>query len=648
MFSRRLLMETLESRELPASFGVPWANSDVTLSYLPDGSSVSTMNSNLQQSLGQDFSEEEWKREILLAFQKWSEVSDLSIGVVRDNGAALGSTGRWQSDSRFGDIRIGGANLGSNQLAIGTPSDPGLAGTRAGDILLNTGYSFKESYDLHSVFLHEAGHSLGLGNSSNPVDAMYSQYIGQRTTLSARDISAIRALYGERQPDQHEPNLGNHVTNRAANLGLVDNRSTIQLVYGDLTTNTDVDLYSFLTPNQYGQSNQDIQVKLQTAGLSLLNAKVRVYFLENGNEVEVANATIDPKALGDGETTVKFSGNDDDDDGQRQYFIRVERADDTDFGIGKYAIGVSYLENDQFDSANLLTLEGGVRPVLLNNDTAGNDTLTTATALAPTSVSSVLPKSRSEALASFSAVTDKDVYRIKAPTGTGNRVLTVNTQVLDGLDSGITIEVLTASGQTINTSTLTNINGTRTVQVDGLTPGATYFVRLAASELGNYRLTADFTTQTTNMATFADGSLPVGTTSITDTLYIARAQLMQFNLGAVAANAPVGTAVRMTFLDAANNTILSVQSNVGDVNSTQQVLLRPGEYRVRIELIHPGWWSGDVRIIITGNRLDDPIGARPTDPTFNPTYPHPFDPGKHWFPGGTVSINPFYWLTLLR
>jgi hypothetical protein len=49
--------------------------------------------------------------------------------------------------------------------------------------------------DLFSVALHETGHALGLGHSSNPGAVMYPYYRMQ-TGLTSDDIAGIQALYG--------------------------------------------------------------------------------------------------------------------------------------------------------------------------------------------------------------------------------------------------------------------------------------------------------------------------------------------------------------------------------------------------------------------------------------------------------------------
>ena len=58
-----------------------------------------------------------------------------------------------------------------------------VAGTRTGDIILNSNYNFGvgpvSPRDLYTVFLQEAGHALGVGNSPNPASAMYEFYQGR-------------------------------------------------------------------------------------------------------------------------------------------------------------------------------------------------------------------------------------------------------------------------------------------------------------------------------------------------------------------------------------------------------------------------------------------------------------------------------------
>lgn len=52
-------------------------------------------------------------------------------------------------------------------------------------------------YDLQTVYLHELGHALGLGHSSDAQAVMYAYYTGARCALSQDDIDGVSALYPE-------------------------------------------------------------------------------------------------------------------------------------------------------------------------------------------------------------------------------------------------------------------------------------------------------------------------------------------------------------------------------------------------------------------------------------------------------------------
>ena len=69
----------------------------------------------------------------------------------------------------------------------------------AGDIHFDDDepYKYKQGrgFELTSVTLHEAGHSLGLGHDKFTSSIMYPWYSGQ-TTLGPNDIARIKNLYG--------------------------------------------------------------------------------------------------------------------------------------------------------------------------------------------------------------------------------------------------------------------------------------------------------------------------------------------------------------------------------------------------------------------------------------------------------------------
>src|SRR5262249_30252184 len=139
-------------------------------------------------------------------------------------------------------------------LAITVPPDPFLAGTLSGDMFLNSSFAFDGS-TLFPILLHEAGHAFGLDHSTDPNSPMYSEF-NQRTELTPGDISNLQDLYGARSPDAHEGHNGNDTFATATPIRYPRGRNTYRgetplVVYGDITTNQDVDFFSVRTLDRY-------------------------------------------------------------------------------------------------------------------------------------------------------------------------------------------------------------------------------------------------------------------------------------------------------------------------------------------------------------------------------------------------------------
>ena len=195
----QLTFESLERRETPAQFGLPWGDAmHLTTSFAPMALRPSTSQAIFKPILTRSWGHGAWQSAVLRAMQTWSEAAGVNIGLTADKGVAFGAPGDLQGDPRMGDIRVGGFRMSPDVMAISSPPSSGLAGTIAGDIFINTQANFTPQ-SLYAAALHEVGHSLGVPNSTNPRSVMYTQIHGN-TALAAEDVQAIRARSTGRGP----------------------------------------------------------------------------------------------------------------------------------------------------------------------------------------------------------------------------------------------------------------------------------------------------------------------------------------------------------------------------------------------------------------------------------------------------------------
>ncbi|MBY0228928.1 MAG: matrixin family metalloprotease [Gemmataceae bacterium] len=589
---RRLLgVELLEPRDVPATWGNPWPDTRLTISFAPDGTDIGGQASSLMRRLDSLAPRDVWQREMLRAFQAWSAIAGVEFGVVADGGQAFGTAGQPMGDSRFGDIRIGGGSFGPGVLAFSSPFDI-AAGTWSGDLRVNLDAMKPGGPDLYTMFLQEAGHILGIGHSPDPGSVMFEEYGDPRAGLSAGDIAAVQALYGKRDkgPD------GNETPATATNLGLLkDSGGVLALqAQGALDRAGDVDCYRFTAPTLTGA----FTLTLQRRGTSLLTPRVTLYD-SAGKLVGVAESR-DPMG-GDLVLTVSRLAP------LASYTVKVEAAGD--FATGAYSLRMESLPVVNSLLGGLLGTVREVGETLTENDLHLNDTLFTASAL---NLSGVLPtESRFEVAykASISDSWDKDYYRLDVPTGAGPVL-----QVMAWGTSGSfvpKVTLLDGQGRAVAVTVLTREDGTTAFQLEGVKAGETYFLKVEAEtkgKTGNYFLGADFRETATKLDAFASGTLGAAKSG---TLVVKRAGLMHFVLSSEAGGAKVEV------LDAGGKVLRSATAQAGQAASLT-VDLRPGTYSVRVTPL-----AGSARFSLKGILLTDPIGPQAEDPAGDPSQPPP-------------------------
>jgi hypothetical protein len=641
-------VEALEDRTTPTQFGNPWTDpTHLTLSFAPDGTRVLGLPSRAQASLARTMTPAVWQKAILRAVQSWSEVANLSVGLVADGGQAFGATGPAQSDPRFGDIRVGGIPMGMDALAATVPPDPFIVGSLAGDLFINTRATFTYNA-LYRVALHEVGHALGLAPSSDPASVMFNTF-NQNLVLSSSDVAAIRALYGSRPADPNEGSNGNDSIDRATRVrepGSYDGRTPL-VAYGDITTRGDVDVFEVRSPSHY---QGPITFRLQTTGVSLLAARMVVM---DRNGLVLGSTTGTGPRGGVLSLTLNRS------DPGEKYYVRVLATPGAFHGVGRFALGITFdrllrptatpigqvlrgpfdsLEADEIEEV-FLDPDGG----FYDDDGGADDEANAAAGLPP--VPGFPDNTRYGITASLAATADADFYSVRAPQTQDNTVvLTATVRAIGPNGSTPRIQVFRVVDEVgpvlepLETTILANGNGSFTIQAVGVPANTDYVLRIGdATNPGNYALDVSFLTRAAEIQTFSSGTVNNGS-YLNSILYVGRSQVFGLALSAIG---PAGVTVQLSIVNALGQTVFSMTGATGDTVTSTTVLLPPGQYSLRVATTGP---AGAVQFRIDGGVITDPIGPRPANSATAPQYQDPAQPTAFLYPDGTHTTDPFLWL----
>lgn len=330
-------IEGLEDRiVLYAVSGNAWPEPQVvTIGFVPDGTNLGGVTSDLNDVFDSNPYLPNWQGEILRAAQVWSQATNINFVLIDDNGAASGSGDYQQGDPDMADIRIGGFDMGGSVLASAYMPPDVNNYSIAGDFNFNTAMSFSEGYgyDLFTIATHEFGHALGLNHTSATSAAqMWPVYNGVKPNLAADDIAGIRNIYSNdnaRSNDGYETAGGNNTINDAKNISgdLVRSKKWAIIPDLDITSTSDVDFYKVNMPAWAGST---MVATVQSSGLSLLTPKLTIY--------DKDKTTILGTVTGTGLTGSSISLSIGGVTGTDIFYLKVEGANSTPFGMGAYGI----------------------------------------------------------------------------------------------------------------------------------------------------------------------------------------------------------------------------------------------------------------------------------------------------------------------
>lgn len=632
----RIDIQELEDRRLLVAFGTPWPDArDLTISIPADGVDIGPNDNVIRQTLDQVATREEWTELALRAYQTWSIVADINVGVRNDFDLPFGAPGLSTGDPRFGEFRIG-AFPQMSLLANSIPFQA-VAGTYSGDLLINSNESFHfhdwagdqapdpatlgpNDRDLFSLLLHETGNTLGLADNDSTLSVMFRQYSTPKGVLTQEDIDSIQALYGARTDPYESIDNGQVAVATVVSTPVgFDTSADVIRFRGSLKDSADLDHYKIIPVA--GQDSAT--VRLRASGISLLQSKLEIVDASGQSLAQASSVSVT-----DNDNVLQVTGL----LGQSEVYIRVSAADAASvYSVGDYVLEIDYrAQSVQAMDATPGDFDSGVDSLFTHFDLIDDeviaDTISSASVLSQ--VSFVTEGERYELESSIGGAVDLDVYQVTAPSAVQGR-LVVHVAGVGAGQADVRAEVLDSGGQPIGTAARLHSDGTFTVEVAEPVADTDYYIRISvdansAVSVGNYVVTAEFEAPAQQMF-----SLFSTTTTNEDDVFIrwtaTKTKLFRFDLDVDGGTSDQG--IRLVIYDAHTYDVRAVVFARSGLTRTGLTWLQQGDYILQFSVMTPSGVSGaGLTYSLFADGVSDDQDDE-TDDEMDPTYNYAYEYG---------------------
>ncbi len=661
---RPLKIEQLQPREVFTVDSAVWEDAaTLRLSFVPDGTLVGENVSTLNSVLSQSAAGPAWREAIAQAFQIWAQYAPINVGIVDDNGEPIGITGPTHGDSRFGDIRVAGVPMATDNWAAAIDQHKLATGSWSGDMFFNTDADWNhDPSDLLRVALHEAGHVLGLPHNNDPNSPMHTHGIPSSLVPAASDIALLQEMYGTRGPDSNEIAKSNDRLGDATRLRFSDVTShfdgTTPLIhFGEIQNSQDRDIFFFQPPNKYSGPTT---IHVLSAGLSMLQFRATVLD-KNGNVLATGTSTAKmggdvsislPSIASNAETFIQVDPIGDPFARQGSYVVvaSLDELNTVPFAETRAIIERSHrwfaLSADSLLNLNISTLADNQHSLILDDEAGLDDSVLDARRIDPFIDTPQISAART--IGTLATATDIDYYRFRSPKPPAGKhfgmLLQVDSIETDGLMPEI--QVVDLNNQIIPTEMLVNGNGEVKVWLANVLANTDYNVRIvgqtAEHAIGNYEITASFQENKPVRNVLATKTVTSEEPEQTSVWYVGQSQLFSLALNVTSPDHLIVPAWVIIY-DSQMRAVTSLMTESGIFRTGASALLLPGTYYLQFGArFEEGLTTpAQLNFELLGFGDLDPLGATPTNPTELPIFDCGGQTSEFCYPNQAPTPAPF-------